>query len=85
MAVCPYCDQEMTNKVGCTQLTYADFPDKLVRQRIPFYGDWDDTCHDCGTPAGRLHHPGCDAEQCPLCQGQAISCGCPHGEEDLND
>lgn len=23
------------------------------------------TCGDCGTPAGGLHHPGCDMEGCP--------------------
>jgi len=34
------------------------------------------SCHDCTTPVGGLHHPGCDAERCPRCLGQAISCGC---------
>jgi hypothetical protein len=31
-------------------------------------------CHDCNTPAGELHHPGCDMDRCPTCGGQAICC-----------
>lgn len=82
MAVCKYCDQEMTTHVGCTQETYSDFPDELPRKRLAYYGTND--CHDCGAPSSTLHHPGCDAERCPLCEGQAISCSCPHPEEDLD-
>jgi len=33
-------------------------------------------CHDCCTPAGGFHHPGCDMERCPKCGGQLITCGC---------
>ena len=33
-------------------------------------------CHDCNAVAGGFHHPGCDAEACPNCRGQIISCGC---------
>jgi hypothetical protein len=71
MAICPYCDQEMQDHVACTKPTYDDFPDGVPRARIP-YGN----CHDCGTPSGGLHHPGCDMERCPLCGGQAIACNC---------
>ena len=42
--------------------------------RRPYEGRRD--CHDCATPTGALHHPGCDMEDCPRCLGQAISCGC---------
>jgi hypothetical protein len=38
-------------------------------------------CHDCGTPAGGFHHPGCDMERCPFCLGQLISCGCVGSDE----
>lgn len=33
-------------------------------------------CHDCAIVAGQLHVPGCDAEQCPRCQTQLITCAC---------
>lgn len=31
-------------------------------------------CHDCNATAGQPHHPGCDMERCPICNGQFISC-----------
>ncbi len=33
-------------------------------------------CGDCGIEEGRLHERGCDAESCPFCGGQLISCDC---------
>ena len=33
-------------------------------------------CHDCGARKGEYHVPGCDAEECPSCRTQLISCGC---------
>lgn len=74
MAVCSYCHLEMLDRVACTQTTYTDFPDGEPRERIP--NDADGYCHDCGTPSGGLHHPGCDSERCPECRQQAISCDC---------
>jgi hypothetical protein len=33
-------------------------------------------CHDCGAVLGQYHCEGCDVEQCPVCKGQAMGCGC---------
>jgi hypothetical protein len=33
-------------------------------------------CHDCGVKVGDFHHPGCDDEECPRCEGQAMACEC---------
>lgn len=39
------------------------------------------TCGDCGVLRGGLHHLGCDVQQCPLCRGQMLSCGCRFDED----
>ena len=38
-------------------------------------------CHDCGVLRGQIHVFGCDIEQCPVCKGQKLGCGC----EDYDD
>lgn len=60
MARCPACDQEMLDHVGCT-ITLYDIGGVDV-QRVPATED----CHDCSAPEGTMHHPGCDAERCPV-------------------
>lgn len=41
------------------------------------YGcDANATCHDCGCGVGELHHLNCDAQRCPACGLQFISCDC---------
>jgi hypothetical protein len=76
MAICSYCDQEMLDHVSCTATTYDDFPDGVSRERVAYEDEERYDCHDCGTPPGGLHHPGCDMERCPRCGGQAIACNC---------
>lgn len=39
-------------------------------------------CHDCAVVKGEFHVPGCDVEECPLCDNQLISCGCFDEAED---
>ncbi len=33
-------------------------------------------CHDCNAEPGQAHLSGCDTEQCSVCGGQYIQCGC---------
>lgn len=42
-------------------------------------------CHDCAVRPGQYHVPSCDAERCPACLGQAISCGCNDDEDEDDD
>lgn len=85
MNICAVCNQETKNPIGCTLIEYDDFADGIVRDRIRYGHEADEwssnPCHDCGAPKGTYHHPGCDAERCPKCQGQAISCNCELKEE----
>lgn len=85
MAVCEYCHQEMQEELSC-------IPEPLVLAGgvflpIPWGQEpgWQarEPCHDCSTPPGGFHHPGCDVEACPCCGGQSISCDCwPDRDDD---
>ena len=37
-------------------------------------------CSDCGVVNGQYHVFGCDNEQCPICMGELIYCGCNNEE-----
>ena len=81
MAKCEICGKEMLTAVGCSAHTVHI--NGKVYKRIK-YGedccDWDSThgqrCHDCGALPFHYHHWGCDAERCPACGMQLISCHC---------
>ena len=39
--------------------------------------DGDEPCADCGVNTNQFHvYPLCNQEQCPRCEGKALSCGC---------
>lgn len=42
-------------------------------------------CHDCGVIKGEFHVPGCDAEECPVCQGSIFSCDCEKDFEEADE
>jgi hypothetical protein len=89
MAVCKYCDLEMTLADGCADtpiviegLSYPPVP----CGHEPGFPVARTRCGDCNVLPGRTHHHGCDAERCPACAGQSITCGCIWaGEEHLSD
>lgn len=86
MATCLDCDQEMLAVAGCTGTAALRMKLGLglyeMFQRIPFQGPQDvfrvpdERCHDCNAERGEIHHRKCDAETCPRCLGQLISCEC---------
>jgi hypothetical protein len=88
MAICKWCNQEMTDRENtktCLGNTEVEYPDGEVLEPIPFHSDSHDRterCHDCGILYGGNHHPGCDTERCPKCGGQLIGCGCLYEDED---
>ena len=71
VAGCEVCGRDMKTTKGCAVL-YVHIAGKK-HKRIP-----NDTerCHDCGAGYGEIHHWGCDAERCPVCGLQLISCDC---------
>jgi len=90
MAICGYCNKDMSKVNSCVEVAITI--NKEVYKPIP-YGqetriNWDYSvrCHDCNVQVGGLHHPGCDVEECPVCHGQLISCGCidDNEKEEIN-
>lgn len=68
MGICTGCHQEMMRGISCSVVFYGR------DRRVLHKGK--DACHDCYCPPNGYHHPGCDAERCPKCGGQVISCRC---------
>lgn len=88
MAVCDYCNLEMTTGRGCTDapIVIDGQPYAPIRHGSETRFIWPPhipRCHDCWVAAGDVHHHGCDMEECPACGEQSISCDCLWaGEED---
>jgi hypothetical protein len=78
---CDHCGKEMTKAKTCHFVAVVIGGEDFS----PLPWDGPHQCHDCKVQAGGYHHPGCDMERCPKCQGQLISCGCLDGEEGEED
>lgn len=85
MAICEACKLEMTSQKTVTCLDVeVEFPGSPPMKAVPYepIDGGKKRCHDCYVKPGGLHHPGCDAEECPACHGQLISCGCLDADEE---
>ena len=87
MAICRWCEREMTTAASCTAtaLTHRGVPIAMIPWGTE--GGWErrmaragSRCGDCGVEPHGSHHLGCDLQLCPLCRGQMLSCGCRFDE-----
>ena len=87
MAVCSWCDREMTTAATCaiTVLLLEGESIELVPWGRERRWSAKGRCGDCGVLRGGLHHLGCDVQRCPLCRGQMITCGCRFDEDGSDD
>jgi len=87
MGLCDLCKQEMMTADGCIGTPIPIKVRSVIKLFKPIkFGDAHDLmeteqerCHDCNCKKGHFHHLGCDAEACPKCRGQLISCDCKVG------
>ncbi|WP_433730991.1 hypothetical protein ACQP2Y_21540 [Actinoplanes sp. CA-051413] len=79
---CGDCGREMSSQECGTETVNIK---GVVYKRLAYPPNYDwmpaaefpDNCRDCGTPKGGLHHQFCCMEECPVGDGQWLSCA--HG------
>ena len=77
MADCKYCKEGMSEADTCSWNEVVEYPDGTKMPSLTYHrNEPSGRCHDCGIKHGGKHHPGCDIEKCPRCEGQLIGCGC---------
>lgn len=83
MAVCALCERDMLKTDSCVETPikidsreFAPIPFGDTRDLIPNDAKGGGRCHDCNVADGGFHHVHCDAEACPNCGGQYLSCDC---------
>jgi hypothetical protein len=76
--VCDWCKVEKNNSTNtCTGNAIVVFSDGQELPAIPFEGVSEEHhCPTCNVKHGGFHHPGCNWERCPKCNGQLVRCGC---------
>ncbi len=72
LKICDFCNGR---EDGCFSMKIA-FPDGGTERPIRFSLLGVDRCAGCGVLPSGYHHPGCDAEICPRCEGFLTKCGC---------
>ena len=83
MAVCTWCELEMTTAATCTitKLHRHGTPVDLIPWGREPGWKASSRCHDCAVRFGGFHHPGCDVQRCPVCGRQMLSCDCRFDED----
>jgi hypothetical protein len=82
LAVCPYCERDMSRSNACTVHELVIGAETYSRLRFGeerrggglWYDSLGDNCHDCNVAVGQLHHLDCDVEECPHCRDQLLAC-----------
>lgn len=84
---CSYCERPLSDPRGCEGADHDEpMPVPYGAESEAFASLWfvggdalgrlleSDTCPDCGSPKGALHHVGCMHAECATCHGQFILC-----------
>lgn len=80
MAKCNFCNRDMLTDDGCVKVPIIHNGEKYdpikFGEELHRCIEGEERCLDCNAKVGHYHHPGCDWEECPVCGGQLLSCGC---------